>query len=143
MRKRADELNVTRLGIDEAAGLPSGYAGKVLSPTGGRGMGPRTLQLMVVALGLKMLVVENAEAMKRYTDRIEKRKHASNAGSNMLAVKTKRKFGFSIFRGNPEAARMLRAHQVLCTPAKRRKAIAKHAARVRWAKHRARLPAAE
>lgn len=138
MRKRADELNVPRLAIDEGAGLPTGYAGKVLSPTGSRGMGVRTMELMIVALGMTMVAVENLEATQRYAKRLEKRKvNNHSANTEMLTLKRQKKSGVLHFKGNSELARRLRAHGVICTPAKQRKKIAKHAAKVRWARHRA------
>lgn len=137
MRKRADDLNVTRLGIDEGAGLPSGYAGKVLSPKGSRSMGVRTMELMIVALGMTMVAVENAEATQRYANRLERRKCNNHANNVVLTTKSLGKWRDGAFKGNPELARRLRAHGVICTPAKKRKKIAKHAAKVRWAKHRA------
>ena len=139
LRRRADDLNVTRNGIDEVTGLPGGYTGKVLSPEGtGKKMGMRSMELLIAALGLTMLAVENPEAMRRFTSRIEKRKIRRHAGKVVPARKSLRKWAEGAFKGNPELARRLRAAQLIRMSVKERKTAAKRAAKVRWARHHAR-----
>jgi hypothetical protein len=142
LRRRAHELNAPRLSIDEVAGLPSGYAAKVLSPKGtGKHMGIRAMQLMITALGMTMVAIENRQAMSRHTSRLQKRQVKVNAGSTMPAQKRKKRPGFSLIRGNPAAARRLRSLQLIRTSVKARKLLAKRAAKIRWARHRAKLRA--
>jgi hypothetical protein len=68
-RERADELALSRAEIDRLAGLPSGYAGKLL---GKDGAGPRkkrvypiSLGSMLGVLGLRMLLIEDETATAR------------------------------------------------------------------------------
>src|SRR5437868_13877845 len=68
-RERAKELEISRQGIDSIAGWADGYAGKLLS-TGEaakrrKRIGPLSLELMLGALGLKMILVEDPEATAR------------------------------------------------------------------------------
>lgn len=67
-RRRADELKLSRSEIDRIAGLPSGYAGKVLS-LGKAGkqkrMGMVSLENILAALGLKIILIEDEAAAAR------------------------------------------------------------------------------
>jgi hypothetical protein len=69
-RQRADELALSRAEIDRLAGLPAGWAGKVL----GKGtletrkpkrMWPSSLEAILRALGLQIIVVEDHAATSR------------------------------------------------------------------------------
>ena len=73
LRQRAEELNISRMGIDRVSGLPNGYSAAVLSETANKRLGAKTIGPLLAALGLKLVVVEDAEAMARYTARAEQR----------------------------------------------------------------------
>jgi hypothetical protein len=70
-RARADELGISRLEIDRIGGLPSGYAGKILGKDGGepgrknKKIWPIAMEAMLGALGLKILLIEDAAATAR------------------------------------------------------------------------------
>ena len=70
-RQRADELAISRLEIDRIGGLPSGYAGKLLGKDGGepgrknKKIWPIAMEAMLGALGLQILVLEDAAATAR------------------------------------------------------------------------------
>jgi hypothetical protein len=61
--------------IDDAAGLPSGYTGEVLTPAQFRGIGRISLGPLFGALGLALAVVEDPEALARVA-RLGKRNRA-------------------------------------------------------------------
>jgi hypothetical protein len=63
LRQRADEVNVSRLAIDDLSGMAAGYAGKILSLTGAKKIGPMSLFLVLPALGLRLAVVEDEDAL--------------------------------------------------------------------------------
>jgi len=65
MRARADDLNINRETIDELAYLPRGYAGKVLCKNPSRRIGPNLIGDFLRTLGLKLLVVEDADGLAR------------------------------------------------------------------------------
>ena len=65
MRARADDLNINRETIDELAYLPRGYAGKVLCKNPCRRIGANLIGDFLRTLGLKLLVVEDAEGLAR------------------------------------------------------------------------------
>ena len=67
-RARSDELGLSRAELDRIAGLPSGYAGKILS-VGKRKhpkrMGMISLEIVLVTLGLKLVLIEDEAATAR------------------------------------------------------------------------------
>lgn len=67
-RARADELAISRRELDRLAGLPDGYSGKLLGKDGGKRkkkMWPVGLELMLGALGLKIIIIEDEAATAR------------------------------------------------------------------------------
>jgi hypothetical protein len=64
-RQRADELEISRCGIDSISGLAAGQAGKILGRKQKKRMGPVSLGLMLETLGLKMLIIEDEAATAR------------------------------------------------------------------------------
>ena len=73
LRQRAEQLNVSRLEIDRISGLANGYSATVLSETATKRIGAAAIGPLLTALGLKLVVVEDHEAMARYTSRAEPR----------------------------------------------------------------------
>lgn len=69
LRSRAVELNTTRLAIDDVAGFASGYAGKLLGPRQVRRVIHESAWPLLGALGLKMIVAEDPEAVERVCGR--------------------------------------------------------------------------
>jgi hypothetical protein len=65
LRRRADELEVSRLTLDFAGGLTSAHSSKLLSNPPLRRLGPTSLALMLGALGVALVVVEDKEALAR------------------------------------------------------------------------------
>ena len=61
LRARAEELQITRLEIDELAGLAPGYSGKTLGPAQKRHLDRYSTWRTLEALGLKMLLVDDPE----------------------------------------------------------------------------------
>lgn len=132
LRARADELGVTRETLDAVSGMQTGYCSKLLAPVPIRALGPTSLGPMLGALGLAILVVEDAEALGKISKRIERStKKRSNAGQKMLATKRRRKHRFP--RG-PEFAHIMRSRQLLTQSKAKRSRIAKTAAKARWRK---------
>src|SRR3981081_885694 len=73
-RERAKELEISREGIDEIAGWADGYAGKILGGERAKKrkiIGPLSLELMLGALGLKLILVEDPVATARTLARRE------------------------------------------------------------------------
>jgi hypothetical protein len=75
-RARADELELSRLEIDRLGGLPTGYSGKLLGKDAvddvsfprkknSKKIWPVALESMLGVLGLKILLIEDAEATAR------------------------------------------------------------------------------
>lgn len=73
-RQRAEELEISRSEIDRISGLPDGYAGKVLG--NGNSIKPKRLwpvglELILGALGLKIILIEDEAATARTLARRE------------------------------------------------------------------------
>lgn len=65
MRDRAEQMELARLELDRIAGLPSGYAGKLLSIKPVKTIGLVSLGPMLQTLGLVLLAVEDPAARDR------------------------------------------------------------------------------
>jgi hypothetical protein len=80
LRERAEELGVNRLTLDEMTGLPNGYSAKLLSFPPIRVLGRVSLDLMLQALGLTMVLREDKVALQNFNNQRLKRqlggKHA-------------------------------------------------------------------
>lgn len=74
LRDRADELQASRATIDDLAGLPSGYSGKLLGKAQVRGITKLTLGPLLQTLGLKLIVVEDKETTAKIRRRITPRR---------------------------------------------------------------------
>jgi hypothetical protein len=73
LRARANELNFSRAELDRLAGVTSGYASKLLAPRPLKRMSPYTFTLMVGALGIRLRVEEDPEALERISRFAQKR----------------------------------------------------------------------
>jgi hypothetical protein len=71
IRARALELNITHETIDAISGLQSGYFSKIAA--GMKGIGSITWACLLPALGLKVVVHEDLEALARVKDRLTPR----------------------------------------------------------------------
>jgi len=125
-RARAEQVGISRLRLDEIAGFPSGYAGKLLAPEPMKWPGRVSFGPLLGGLGLKLLVVEDTEAVKRIAGEPKARwwpRQASPTSIEDRAAVAARmsKLGR---RGGPARSAALSA--------KRRRAIARKAARARW-----------
>jgi hypothetical protein len=132
MRARADALNISREMIDELAYLPAGYASKVLATNPSRRIGPNLIGDMLRALGLKLLIVEDAEALVRTISKGSKRSDASEKWAASIRLNKGR---ITSRRGKKLRAKQLKTQ----SPADRRR-IATTAIRARWAKRRVLAP---
>jgi hypothetical protein len=68
-KKRADELNISRLTLDHIAGLPDGLSSKVLGLKQTRRIGMATLEYFLQALALRLVVIPDPDALERNRSR--------------------------------------------------------------------------
>jgi len=73
LRDRADELRLSREAIDQVAGLPSGYSGKILGIGQVRRLNLISLGPVLGALGVKLVMVVDGAALKQFGSRSAKR----------------------------------------------------------------------
>lgn len=133
LRARVVELGTAGETIDHVAGLPLRYTMKLLAPIPVKALGPTSMGPLLGALGLKLVVMEDAEVLEKIRRRLVPTK---NAGVAMLASKRRKPRSFSPLRGNPDLARVMQSRWVLSRSPKQRSALARRAARARWAKPR-------
>jgi len=129
LRARADELQMSRATID-AFGLPAGHAGNLLAPVPIKHIGPQSFGLLLTALGLKVVVVEDAEAFAIYAATAPKSKKQGDASGRMLP--RKRRKAKQKYAGNKKWSQIMNARRSLILSEQRRKQIARKAAKKRW-----------
>ena len=71
VRNRIIELAITHETADAISGLQSGYTSKLVAKM--KGFGPISLSCLLPALGVKLVAVEDPEALARVRSRLVKR----------------------------------------------------------------------
>jgi hypothetical protein len=138
-RVRAEELNISRETIDRIAGFTGGHASKMLAPIPIKNMGGNSMPLLLEALGLKLLIVEDHEALDKRADlrvpRVPNKSRARKAGIGTVtradievaAGKKLRKMLRENARAGAKAVNESRTPEA-------RKLFARNAALARWKK---------
>lgn len=90
MRRRVSELNISHLRLDEIAGLPAGYSGKLLGPAQVKNFGPMSFIVMPKSLGLCLALVEDPNALARVKDRYIPRQRVNSRNGNQARPLGKR-----------------------------------------------------
>ena len=136
IKARVGELEISYETADELAGLTERHFSKLLAPIPTRGFGPSTMGKVLAALGLVLIVSEDAERMCRIQPRLsEMPKKAKHASVTMRPAKKRKKKGY--WRGNTAWSEVMNARRHLILSEAERRASARNAARIRWRKHRA------
>jgi hypothetical protein len=130
LRARMAELGVTNETIGAIAGLAGGYVGKLLAPSRIKNLGPLSLGLMLQSLGLKLIVVEDAETSAKMRPQWAQRKKAAPLVA-MARTPPRATWLFSSRSGRRAAK--ARAEKL---SASERHAIALNAITVRWQRER-------
>jgi hypothetical protein len=73
LRQRAEELDVSRETLDSISGLQNGYSAKLLTEPPIRGLGEVSYSALAGALAVRIVVVEDCEALERLRPRLIKR----------------------------------------------------------------------
>jgi hypothetical protein len=77
-RQRIASLGITYETADLISGLPSGYSAKLLGPQPIRRFGPVAFESLLGACGIKLVAVEDGEAMARVKARLVARRRRLN-----------------------------------------------------------------
>lgn len=139
LRRRVDEANVSRAELDAELDLPGGYMSKRLTVPPIRYFGPGAFWDACEIMGLAVLLVEDPAARARYAARLKQRSkpqavqgpdhwrttQARKACPWLITVKTASDLG-----------RRGAIARIASQSPSRRRAIAKKAARARWARAR-------
>src|ERR1017187_8415081 len=73
VRLRKDQLQISNITLSELTGLPDGLTNKLLTDPPYAKMGVMSFGLLLQALGLKLIVVEDVETMARFASQLVKR----------------------------------------------------------------------
>jgi len=142
LRARANELQVTREGLDAVSGLQNGYCAKLLAPVPIKAIGPVSMGPLLGALGLMLIVVEDAEMLARIASQMQLRERPIPADADHKMPTTKRRKRWRFPKG-PEFAKLMRARSLVKMSDAERRRLARRAARLRWRRRRKVKAAAE
>jgi hypothetical protein len=73
LRQRAEDLKISRETLDALAGISEGHSAKMLTDPPRKNMGILTFGLLLRALGLQLVVIEDDEQMRKLASRIVRR----------------------------------------------------------------------
>jgi hypothetical protein len=141
LRDRREALNVSFEAVDTIAGLTPGHASKLLSPTPIKKLGDTSLPLLLGALGLKLILIEDTAAFERVRTRLVPRQTNALRVSACLWGRSGQQYEVSRRWVKQVAAKGGRARAQALTP-KQRSKQARRAALIRWAHVRATVRAA-
>ena len=142
LRAIAETRGMTRLTIDELAGLASGHAAKLLGPIPAKRLGPETLPRLLRALALRLVLEDDPERLQEIAEHLHGRSEGhANASVGSLKLKTLsyvNKVAERVARRNRRKW-SLQANQqrTLALSPEHRTRIAKIANRAFWKKYRA------
>jgi hypothetical protein len=128
LRAWIGELNTNYECIGELAGLQDRYLNTLLAKTPVRSFSRMSLGATLGALGLKILLAVDAEKFAEMRPRYLPRSNLGRHANDGMPRKEPH-----YLRGNSAYMRLLRHKGVLTLSPARRRALARHAARVRWA----------
>ena len=124
LRKWVYDLDTTYDCVSDLAGVQDRYLNKLIARSPIRNFGRTSLGPVLGALGLKILLVIDTEALAKMRPRYKKRrKHASDDASDGNARS---------LRFNSKLAHVFAHRRALLQSPETRKQIARKAARVRW-----------
>lgn len=130
MRVRKETLKLSNATLDAIAGTHDGHAGKMLADPASKNMGVVTIGLLLQALGLKLLVVEDAGQMRRLATQMVER------AENQVRVRTADAHAeiiIKLSRGYMKKLSKKAARgRMLKIPRWKRQQLARRAARARW-----------
>ncbi len=126
-RERAEELKIPREVLDELTGLPKGYSGKVLANPPAKGLGYVSFWTMLGALGLTVILVEDAKRMVRVNATTKRQGHypESRNWRNAKALRMISEINKKIGKKGQKA-------RMLATTKEQRIRWARKAVRARW-----------
>jgi hypothetical protein len=94
-RERIARLGISYETVDKIAGLPDRYTSKLLAPHPLKRFGPIAIEAMLGACGIKLLAIEDEEAMARIAGRFVARRRSlslKRAGPSDVVVSRDRSF---------------------------------------------------
>jgi len=139
LRRRSDELKVSRETLDSISGLNSGYCGKRLSSQPVKRLGRVSMAPLLMAMGCALILVEDPVQLAKIQKRLIRRKwwngKAQGKPDTRHMIPTTRRRRRWTFPSGPEFAKLMNARRNLALSEDQRSASARHAVNCRW-RHR-------
>jgi hypothetical protein len=107
LRARAEELRISRETIDQVAGLPSGYSGKILGIKQVRRLNLISLGPVLGALGIKLVMVEDAAALREFGGRSNKRHENRVRNTVVYFFRNRKEFSEMGKKGGPNSRKYM------------------------------------
>ena len=107
LRARAEELRISRETIDQVAGLPSGYSGKILGIKQVRRLNLISLGPVLGALGIKLVIVEDAAALREFGGRSNKRHENRVRNTVVYFFRNRKEFSEMGKKGGPNSRKYM------------------------------------
>lgn len=145
-RTRQNELDIGHDALSDLCGFPTRWTSKILAPMPTRRLHPQHIGPLAGGLQVKLLMVQDDDATRRFGNQVTKRK-APGLQAPPVQITFSRRFLRRIGRlgglrtaasrtpeQQKEYARLGGLARAKKLSQERRRAIARHAARIRWAK---------
>jgi hypothetical protein len=133
LRRRADQLRLSRTTLDSLTGLADGHSSKLLALSHPKILGEKSFGVMLEALGLRLVVEEDPQALAKYAARCEPRaEHQVRNGHRSHKARIRRK----AWLWNTERARRAATARMAALTPRQRRRLARRAALARWQKAR-------
>jgi hypothetical protein len=142
LRAIAETRGMTRLTIDELAGLASGHAAKLLGPIPAKRLGPETLPRLLRALALRLVLEDDPERLAEIAEHLHGRSEGhANAYAGSRKLKTlsyvNKLAARMVKRDRRKWALLANKQRMAALSPEHRTRIAKIASRAFWKKYRA------
>jgi hypothetical protein len=132
LRRRADQLQLSRATLDNLTGLADGHSSKLLALSHPKILGEKSFGLLLAALGLRLVVEEDPQALAKYAARCKPRAEWQvRDGMRTIARIRRREWLFT-----PKRAKEVAALRMAKLSPEQRQRLARRAARARWPKAR-------
>jgi hypothetical protein len=100
LRQRAEELEISHADLDAFAGLQDGYSSMLLAPNPTKRLGATSFGLLLPALAIKLVAIEDEEALARLksSSRVKRRSSKNAKHAAVVHWQASRRFLRKILR---------------------------------------------
>jgi hypothetical protein len=125
-RAKEQRLVITSPEVAEISGLPAAYVAKLLSPKSPRRIGSISMAPVLAILGCRLALIEDRDAMERYTSRVKKHDLKLMHGGSVHFAISRRELRKRQQNGGLNSRKYMSPREA--------RALARKAANARWSK---------